>query len=426
MSTALVTTTNKPEPSRLRLASKKSRFLYQFLLYLSPIILLTAIFPFVTPRLAEVRVGGSELTQIILAVSITVPWMSQSICLPIYRSMTDLLGERDVEACMRRFSEYWLSTCLAVLPILVVFAIPFYFTLGWSPTALFAFLLLGVFNMAFGQLLVIANLPTNSRNSWASAWICYALALLIFPTIWFLPPLMGTLVILITLRKHLKYLGAFKKLNYSIIAQEMLRGFLLGAVLWADKYILFIAQGGQMDVVAVYMGLVPAVIAYNYFFAAEANQVDRAVAKLRVSLQSHGYRQVQNFSGKVERRVLAATRRTLVLAGVCSAVVGLIIAVFTPGSLILAFCVIVASWLFLAVTIYNYQVDYIGSKTIPQVIGLAHLLLCIMAFALIPHTGGYVLIMLGELVLVAISYWAFRRTWASPAYDLFWRQAMTW
>ncbi|MDO4917863.1 MAG: hypothetical protein Q3974_09665, partial [Rothia sp. (in: high G+C Gram-positive bacteria)] len=284
MSTALVTRTQRPQFKR-----KRAKFIYQFVLYLSPVILLTAIFPLVTPRISQMTVGGTDLTQIILAVSITVPWMSQSVCLPIYRAMGDLLGERDLEACMQRFAEYWLSTCIAVLPMLVVFALPFFLTLHWSFPALCAFLVLGFLNMAFGQLLVIANIPTNNRHTWAFAWLAYALSLLILPTVWFLPPLMGIVVMLFVIRRHLRHLTTFKRLNYGLIVQEMLRGFLLGSVLWADKYVLFIVQGGHLDVIAVYMGLVPAVIAYNYFFAAEATKVDRAVAKLRDILQTRSY-----------------------------------------------------------------------------------------------------------------------------------------
>lgn len=421
MSTSLVTRTQRPQ-----FKLKRARFIYQFVLYLSPVILLTAIFPLVTPRISQMTVGGTDLTQIILAVSITVPWMSQSICLPIYRAMGDLLGERDLEACMQRFAEYWLSTCIAVLPMLVVFALPFFLALHWGFPALCAFLVLGFLNMAFGQLLVIANIPTNSRNTWALAWLAYALSLLILPTVWFLPPLMGIVVMLFVIRRHLRHLTTFKRLNYGLIAQEMLRGFLLGSVLWADKYVLFIVQGGHLDVVAVYMGLVPAVIAYNYFFAAEATKVDRAVAKLRDVLQTRSYKSVQKFSSKVEKRVVDSTRHTLIVAAASSALVAVLMLIFASESFGLAISVIVSSWLFLAVTIYSYQVDYIGSHKVPQLIGAAHLLLCIVAFALVPHTAGYLIIMVGELVLMFISYRAFRRTWSLPAYDLFWRHAMAW
>ncbi len=421
MSTAIVSGTQKP-----KLSFKRAKFLYQFLLYLSPVILLTAIFPLVTPRIFHIQVGGIELTQIILAVSITVPWMSQSVCLPVYRTMDDLLGERNMDACMRRFAEFWVTTNLAVIPVLVLFALPFFFALHWTLTALAAYLILGYLNMAFSQLLVIANLPTDSRNTWAYAWVAYAFALLAFPTVWFLPPVMGILVMLFVLRGQLRYLGSMKRLDLRVISREMMRGFLMGTVLWADKYILFLALGGKMDVIAVYMGLVPAVIAYNYFFAAEATKIDRSVNQLRSVIENKGYEEVEHHSTVVETRVVNSTHRTLILAAVSSLVVAVLMYFLTPASFTLAVSVIISSWLFLAVTVFCYQIDYLGLHVPPQVIGLAHLLLCIAAFQLIPNTGAYFIIMAGEAVLVVASYVVFRRTWKTPAYDLFWRHAMSW
>lgn len=421
MSTAIISGTQKP-----KFSFKKAKFLYQFLLYLSPVILLTAIFPLVTPRIAHIQIGGIALSQIILAVSITVPWMSQSVCLPVYRAMNDLLGERNMDACTRRFAEFWITTNLAVIPILVLFSLPFFFALNWSLTALAAYLILGYLNMTFSQLLVIANLPTDSRETWAYAWVAYAFALLVLPTVWFLPPVAGILVMLFVLRGQFRYLGVFRRLKFQIVAREMLRGFLMGTVLWADKYILFIALGGTMDVIAVYMGLVPAVIAYNYFFAAEANKIDRSVNNLRLVIQHKGYQEVEQHSADVERDVVNSTHRTLILAAVSSVVVAALMYFLTPASFALAVSVIIASWLFLAVTVFCYQIDYLGSHIPPQVIGLAHLLLCIVAFQIIPTTGAYFVIMAGEAMLMVASYVIFRRTWKTPAYDLFWRHAMSW
>ena len=181
-----------------------------------------------------------------------------------------------------------------------------------------------------------------------------------------------------------------------------------------------------MDVIAVYMGLAPAVVAYNYFFAAEATRVDRAVARLRTVLQTRGYDQVKSFSRKVENRVVDSTRRTMLVAAVSSLVVAVLMFMLAPNSFVLALSVIISSWLFLGVTIFSYQMDYLGSHTIPQLLGLGHLLLCVVAFALVPGAGAYLVIMVGELGLLLVSYRAFRNTWKTPAYALFWRRAVAW
>ena len=81
------------------------------------------------------------------------------------------------------------------MPLVLLFAIPVALVLHWSPTAFGAFFVLGVLNIAFAQLLVIPNLAKN-RIIWFIAWLGYTLALYCYPVIWFLPPLVGSLILL--------------------------------------------------------------------------------------------------------------------------------------------------------------------------------------------------------------------------------------
>ena len=61
---------------------KKLRLLYNFLLYVSPVALLMVVFPVVTPELGKYRLGDVPLVHVILAASITVPWLSQAAVCP--------------------------------------------------------------------------------------------------------------------------------------------------------------------------------------------------------------------------------------------------------------------------------------------------------------------------------------------------------
>lgn len=63
------------------------RLLINFLLYVSPVALLTTVFPMVTPTINRYNLDGVPLIQVILAASITVPWLSQAACLPLYRAI---------------------------------------------------------------------------------------------------------------------------------------------------------------------------------------------------------------------------------------------------------------------------------------------------------------------------------------------------
>ena len=80
-------------------------------------------------------------------------------------------------------------------------------------------------NIAFAQLLVIPNLAKN-RVIWFIAWLGYTLALYFFPIIWFLPPLVGSLILLIGLGKNFVHLFRFAHIPLKDVAKDALRGFL--------------------------------------------------------------------------------------------------------------------------------------------------------------------------------------------------------
>ena len=43
---------------------------------------------------------------------------------------------------------------------------------------------------------------------------------------------------------------------------------------------LFLVTGGEINVVAIYLSLIPCVIAYNYFFVVEADRVNASIQHL--------------------------------------------------------------------------------------------------------------------------------------------------
>ncbi|MDO5499035.1 MAG: hypothetical protein Q4F67_05055 [Propionibacteriaceae bacterium] len=65
------------------------------LLYLSPLLILSLVFPLAREQLAAARVGAVSLTALLLACCIAVPWVSQAVCLPIYRALEEFRAERD-------------------------------------------------------------------------------------------------------------------------------------------------------------------------------------------------------------------------------------------------------------------------------------------------------------------------------------------
>lgn len=394
-------------------------------LYLSPLILLNIVFPLVSPEIGQREVGGVSLTHIILASSITTPWLAQAACMPAYRGIATLMAEKDMDRIGRRFCEGWAAMYVQSLPLVLLFALPLWLATGWSLQVVGIYMLMCALHLLFVQSLVIANVGQR-RGHWAAAWAAYAIALAVVPTWVWLPPVAATLTQLFFIRGQLRHVLAFERLAHQHVAQDLLRGLLLGSVLWADKFVLFLATDGGFHVVVVFMAMLPAVLAYNFYFVNLAPSVDSSIQNLHSAIQGESVQELVSTSRNLSRVVDRSLLRTGALGMVLTLACSLILGVVFPEYLVLSVSVALASWCFLMLTMLGYELDYIGEKGLPQILGGAHLAILAAVFALLPVSAAYGALILGDLVLVAIAWALYKRHWSQPEYTLFWRHATAW
>jgi hypothetical protein len=402
------------------------------LLYLSPVILLNLVYPLVSPAMAAVNVGGVQLTLVVLASSITVPWLAQAACLPAYRAIGDLMAERDMAAITRRFCTTWPAMFVQSLPLVVVFAVPLWLATRWSFPALATYAALCALHLLFVQSLILTNVGER-RGLWALAWAAYAVALFAAPTLWWLPPVLGTLTQVATMGRGLAAVRLARRLDARHFSADLLRGLLLGAVLWADKFVLFLVTDGDFQVVIVFLAMLPAVVAYNYYFVNLAPRVDRAVTDLHRTIAGEPLTRLATRSRELSRTVDRAILSTGAVGMVLTLVIVLLLEGLQPVNVLLAVSVGVASWAFMILTLLSYELDYIGEKVLPQILGGIHLALCAAAFLLVGAVQGstgavlaYGALVVADLVLVAVAWVLYKRHWTQPEYTLFWRHATTW
>lgn len=402
------------------------------LLYLSPVLLLNVVYPLVSPSMAAVDVDGVPLTLVVLASSITVPWMAQAACLPIYRVLGDLMAERNLEHITRRFCQFWPMIFVQSLPLIAVFTVPTWLASGWSAAVMFDYVVLCVLHLLFVQSLVLANVA-NRRGLWATAWSGYAAALFIAPTVWWLPPLVGTVTQLLAMRSGLRYLGFSQRLSMQVFRLDLVRGLLMGAVLWADKFALFMVTKGDFQVVAVFAAMLPAVIAYNFYFVHLAPGVDRALNSLHRDIAEAPISSLKSSSQRLTRVVDRSVLLTGAIAALLTLSVSLLMAGVDPSNTLLAVAAAAASWGFMVLTLLSYELDFIGEKTTPQILGAVHLVVCVLAFTggglsgpLVGGAGSYLLLGVVDYVLIGIAWVLYKHHWGQPEYTLFWRHATTW
>ncbi|WP_364396928.1 hypothetical protein [Pseudarthrobacter sp. LMD1-1-1.1] len=432
LAVALIVTPRISKADQQAAGGSQERLGAALLLYLSPVLLLNAVYPLVSPAMAGINVAGVPLTYVVLASSVTVPWLAQAACLPIYRVLGDLMAERNLGEITRRFCQNWPLMFVQSLPLVAVFAVPLWLATGWSWDAMMHYVVLCVLHLLFVQSLVLANVA-NRRGLWAAAWSGYAAALFLAPAAWWLPPVVGTATQLVAMRSGLRHMSITKHLGARVFGADLVRGLLMGAVLWADKYALFLVTGGAFQVVAVFAAMLPAVIAYNFYFVHLAPGVDRALGRLHKDIATAPVSVLKGSSSRLVRVLDRSVVLTGAIAGLLTLSVSLAVSGLDPANTLLTVAAALASWSFMMLTLLNYELDFIGEKITPQILGAVHLTVCIAAFAggahLIGtsvHSASYLILGAADFVLIAVGWTLYKRHWSQPEYTLFWRHATTW
>lgn len=420
----------------------------RLLLHLWPVALLTAIYPVASQRMAAHRVGGVELTTFLLAVALSVPWLSQGACMPLYRVIGEVVsatadtgdpatttgavgraaarvGRAAARAELRRrFCAAWPTTFVQTMPVLLIGVAPLHFVLRWSPDAIGCYLLLLCLDVLFAQALVVANVG-RSRVGWALAWTGYALPVLVAPTHWYLPPLLGLLTQLVVLRRQLATRPVW--LPWRGVRGDVVRGLLLGSVMWADKVFYFFRSTGEFPVVTVFLALLPGILAYTYYFICLAPEFDASVARLRTAMESEPLGVLGDRSRAVSAMVAATVRRVALLGAAATCATSWLLAAADPALAWLASGASLAAWLFTMVTVVCYKLDYIGERLPGQVLGGAHVVACAAAFLLLPTgAAAYLAVAAVEVALLGAVIVACRRAWRTPEYTFFWQHALAW
>lgn len=396
----------------------------QLVLQLSPVLLLSAIFPAAAGRIGASQVGGVSLTTLLLASSLAAPWLSMAVCLPLYRALADLVPG-DLGAARSRFCDVWPSAFLHTAPVLLAFALPVALLLRWPLQAMATYVLLGVLHAAFAQSLVLANVARD-RVLWASAWVAYAAALFLVPQAWFLPPVAGLLTQLVPLRHDLRRVLRPVRLPHGGVARDVARGLLAGGVLWSHLVFLFLRTRGEFAVGTVFLAILPSVLAYNYYFVRLAPDFDDAVLDFRTAMENEPHDGLARRSRVLAGVVTGSLRRTALVGAL---LVGFTVALadWTGASMPFVASVAAASWLFLMTTLLCYKLEYVGQYREADLLGGAHLLVSATAFlALPPGPTLYLGLIAAELLVFLTALSRCLGHWRSSEYALFWRHATAW
>lgn len=396
----------------------------RLMVQLTPVVCLSAAYPMVGPRLEAGRVGSVSEQMLVLAGSLVTPWLSQTVCSPLFRALSVPADAGQPASLPGRWLALWPLVAVQSILIAALAGLGTGALLGWDSAASGALVVLCALNGLLSQSMVVGILQRNYM-SWAYAWAAYAAALVVIPAWWFLPPLAGLLTQLISLARMRPALARPGRTR-GVLAY-FCKGALIGAVLWSDKLLLFLRDPGQFHALLVFLAALPAIVTYGYYFVRLAPDLDQVVADMRATMENDRLRQsafrLRELSGQVEQLIV---RVTCVGAALCLTGVTIVSLVMPAASMLYA-AMAVASTIFMINTALLYKLEYIGRGSTALWFAGAHLAAVSVAFAIgPPGTLTYLVLAALEASIVMMAARSVLAAWRVPDYSLFWRRAVQW
>lgn len=398
----------------------------RLLAQLAPVLLLGVAYPLAGPRLAEASVGAVPLTRILIAMSLTVPWLSQAVCMPLFATLSPDLGGGDVAGLGRRILVLWPRMLLTSAVCVAVFAVPVWLAEGWGLRPLLAYAALCMLNAVFAQSLVY-SIAGKRPLYWSLGWAAYALALLAAPALWFFPPLAAIGVQLVPILRDRGTLTRRAAPRVREILTGHLTGALTGGVLWGSIYVYLLRFPNQVDPLLIWAALLSAIVVYNYFFTLFAPNLDSLMTSLRTVMEDQPIPALRASVGSVAGYVGSSTIVTGLVAALLGSLAFVGFALVDPAGILRAGAEILASWSFLMASIACYELAYIGVTKVAYGFGFLHLCLLVLVFSLSPIPwAAYVVLGTVELPLTILLIRRCLDAWGAPQFFLFWRHATRW
>ncbi|WIM68433.1 hypothetical protein QP027_03275 [Corynebacterium breve] len=398
---------------------RDSSSIMQLMATISPTALLMTTFPLI---MDELIVAGHQ--NLVLAVAVTVPWITSAATLPIYAPLTST-DRSDVHAFYRDFYRVFPSVAMWAMLAVGGFTLFVLAAADFTPGQLGIYVVGLIANILFA-LFTVPPQETHKYTEVFLGWVLYASWMLFVPELWVLAPLLGCIPGLVQSRSGLSGLLQPMEINQKMALRQMGYGLLYGGILWADKFLLIFFFRDQIDVVAIYVALIPVVIAQSAYFASQYVVFRRCIDSMYGLVEKLPYQRFEDHTMDFFRDVDRALMRTLSIAGLSG--FGLILTFpalgYPPTLLTLAF-VIAPVWL-LALTLQVYQVNQLKGESQPAMFSAIHL---ITTFVAIPAFSPAVAMCLIVIVDIALVVWAtgkLKGAFEDAAYELFWSRAVTW
>lgn len=398
----------------------------QLVASLGPVAILVVAFAIAGDRLATAEVAGVSLRDLIIAIAVVTPFLSQTVAAPIYTALHDVNYKKRAAVSAAVIS-VMPAVAILSLPIVIATSVGLAVFRGWGIEAAIVLALSLMLNLLMGMLMVI-TFATRSFRGAVTGWLTYGLALMSAPAAaWWLPPLSGFLLLL---RQSLKTAwlapNAIQFPHWRTLAAALRRGLADAVPIWAIPATMWFLAPETFPAFTVFAAVIPATIGYQAFFALFAGRLWDSVGRLQHALASVGYATVveTDIATTIREARKASTAVILINLGLAVAAISLWLTFGWNEWKAVPLIVGAASAACCATTL-SYQYSIISSGAYLHRTGLVlGIVATVSVLASVPPTVFLALYILVSVALTGYLLVANRSRWLQPEYSLFWSQAV--
>jgi hypothetical protein len=392
-------------------------------LQLTPLLVLAIVFPLVGARLHALTVGGTPVSQVILAGTVAVPVLAQIACAPLYRILGEDVYDNGSSALAPSFLSHWPSVFYRSVPLVVLLSVPFALTAHWSTGAVLAFALFMFCNLAMVQWFVV---PIMARRYglWAGAWLAYAGVLLLAPELCLIAPLAALFVLACrTLRGPI----LFPVRSTPNVWRTFATGSVLGTLLWLNPLLLLLVLGNNFRPTFVFLSLLPAIILFNAYFTIIAPGLQFSFDSLQHALHQTGVGRLRA-EAEILRGQVRGKFMILGIAMVLATWLTVEIESLRPQFNTSLFnAMVICSVGFCLEAIFMHNLVQLKRERVAIGVSLVHCVLFAAAMVVwSPSAAFYGVNAAIEVVLVALLALVYSRDITEPHYAVFWGHAIAW
>ncbi len=235
------------------------------------------------------QVGDKTLFDLFLIVAITVPWLAQACCLPLYILLGEEIYTHGALSAKSRIIDLVLKNILFLLVLLSLVTIIVAFEFSSDLYFLINYFLLTFVQILFSQIMVLPQ-SLKRYDIWFLAWVIYCGSMYLLPQLWVAPSLICILLVLILSPGPFKYKPElFKNVKFKYFTWGS-AGLVMGFTLWLDKFILFISGLVVNSEMLIFISLIPSVLILNYFYIFRLPILEKALTKTITAINSTSIR----------------------------------------------------------------------------------------------------------------------------------------